>query len=45
MIPYEKHVLICTNRRDPQNPKGSCETVERRDLAPKLIARLRRRGG
>ena len=24
MIPYRKHVLICTNRRDPQNPKGSC---------------------
>ncbi len=24
MIPFEKHILICTNRRDPQNPKGSC---------------------
>lgn len=24
MIPYEKHVLVCTNRRDPNNPKGSC---------------------
>jgi len=21
---YEKHVFICTNRRDPSNPKGSC---------------------
>lgn len=20
----EKHVLVCTNRRDPDNPKGSC---------------------
>lgn len=20
----EKHVFICTNRRDPSNPKGSC---------------------
>lgn len=24
MIPFEKHVLVCTNRRDPSNPKGSC---------------------
>ncbi len=21
---YEKHVFICTNRRDPGNPKGDC---------------------
>ena len=21
---YDKHVFICTNRRDPGNPKGSC---------------------
>jgi len=21
---FEKHVFICTNRRDPSNPKGSC---------------------
>src|SRR5262249_36559549 len=21
---FERHVFICTNRRDPQNPKGSC---------------------
>lgn len=24
MPPFEKHVFICTNRRDPSNPKGSC---------------------
>ncbi|MBL9042159.1 MAG: (2Fe-2S) ferredoxin domain-containing protein [Deltaproteobacteria bacterium] len=24
MIPFERHILVCTNRRDPQNPKGSC---------------------
>lgn len=24
MIPYQRHVFICTNRRDPNNPKGSC---------------------
>jgi (2Fe-2S) ferredoxin len=24
MIPFKKHVFICTNRRDPNNPKGSC---------------------
>jgi len=21
---YERHIFICTNRRDPGNPKGSC---------------------
>jgi (2Fe-2S) ferredoxin len=21
---YEKHVFVCTNRRDPGNPKGCC---------------------
>ena len=21
---FEKHVFVCTNRRDPGNPKGSC---------------------
>jgi (2Fe-2S) ferredoxin len=21
---FDKHVFICTNRRDPSNPKGSC---------------------
>ena len=21
---YERHVFICTNRRDPDNPKGDC---------------------
>src|SRR5262245_40727276 len=24
MIPYKRHIFICTNRRDPSNPKGSC---------------------
>ncbi len=27
MTPFRKHVFICTNRRDPQNPKGSCAHV------------------
>lgn len=24
MTPFRKHVFVCTNRRDPSNPKGSC---------------------
>lgn len=24
MTPYQRHVFICTNRRDPSNAKGSC---------------------
>jgi len=23
-IPYKRHIFICTNRRDIDNPKGSC---------------------
>jgi (2Fe-2S) ferredoxin len=24
MVPYERHLFVCTNRRDPANPKGCC---------------------
>ncbi len=24
MTPFRKHVFVCTNRRDANNPKGSC---------------------
>jgi (2Fe-2S) ferredoxin len=24
MPKYERHIFICTNRRDPDNPKGCC---------------------
>ena len=23
---FERHIFICTNRRDPDNPKGCCAT-------------------
>jgi (2Fe-2S) ferredoxin len=32
---FERHVFICTNRRDPGNPKGSC--------APKGAEQVRER--
>ena len=27
MPPFEKHIFVCTNRRAPDNPKGSCAEV------------------
>jgi (2Fe-2S) ferredoxin len=24
MIPFQRHIFVCTNRRDANNPKGSC---------------------
>ena len=37
---YDRHVFICTNRRDPGNPKGDCATKggdEVRDEFKKLL--------
>ncbi len=42
MPPYEKHVFVCTNRREPGNPKGCCaagRSEEIRDLLKDAAAR------
>ena len=39
MPPYERHVFICENRRDPDDPKGCCSakgSVEIRDRLKQL---------
>ena len=47
MPPLEKHVFVCTNRREPGNPKGCCaekdaETV--RDRLKDVVARAGLKG-
>jgi (2Fe-2S) ferredoxin len=32
MIPYKRHILICTNRRDPSNPKAFKKELADRGL-------------
>lgn len=44
MIPYRKHVLICTNRRDPDNPKGSCANAGSEAICEAFKKELHARG-
>ncbi len=44
-MPYfEKHVFICTNRRDPSNPKGSCAQKGSEAIREKFKKELYDRG-
>jgi (2Fe-2S) ferredoxin len=36
MQPYERHVFICQNRRDPSNPKGCCADKGAAELLDRL---------
>jgi len=47
MIPFERHVFVCTNRREPDNPKGCCAAKgaeDVRDLLKERVAALGLRG-
>jgi (2Fe-2S) ferredoxin len=41
---YEKHVFICTNRRDPSNPKGSCAAKGSEQVRERFKKELSERG-
>jgi (2Fe-2S) ferredoxin len=41
---YEKHVFICTNRRDPSNPKGSCAAKGSEAVREKFKKEIHERG-
>lgn len=44
-MPYlEKHVFICTNRRDEANPKGSCAQKGAEQVREKFKKELAERG-
>jgi (2Fe-2S) ferredoxin len=42
--PFKKHVFVCLNERDPDNPKGDCTRKGSPELLKKLKAALRARG-
>jgi len=47
VLPLERHVFVCTNRREPDNPKGCCAAKgaeEVRDLLKASVARLGMKG-
>ena len=41
---FERHIFICTNRRDPGNPKGSCAAKGADEVRDALKATLHDRG-
>lgn len=41
---YQKHVFVCTNRRDPQNPKGSCANSGAEEICQLFKKELAERG-
>ena len=36
MIPYERHVFICVNERDPSDPRGCCAGRQGLEVASRL---------
>jgi (2Fe-2S) ferredoxin len=36
MPSYERHLFICTNERDPSNPKGCCSAKGAREVRSRL---------
>jgi (2Fe-2S) ferredoxin len=40
----ERHVLVCTNERPPENPKGSCAAKGSVSLYERLKAMVKERG-
>lgn len=41
---YEKHVLICINERDPDNPKGDCTRCGGKDIRLKFVQFINQHG-
>ena len=44
MPPFERHIFVCTNRRDPGNPKGDCASKGAEEVQAKLKETLALRG-
>ena len=44
MPPRERYLFVCTNRRDDDNPKGSCAQKGSEELARRLKEALKTRG-
>ena len=44
MPPRERYLFVCTNRRDDDNPKGSCAQKGSEELAKRLKEALKTKG-
>lgn len=44
MPAFTKHIFICTNRRDPDNPKGSCAAKGSEEVLQRFKTGLLERG-
>jgi len=44
MPPFEKHIFICTNKRDPSDPRGCCMDKGSEQIKEYFKAELKKRG-
>lgn len=44
MPPYERHVFVCVNRRDPADPKGCCASKDSEAVREGLKAAVAKAG-
>ena len=44
MARFERHIFICINEREPDNPKGCCASKGSREIASKFKQALYERG-
>ena len=44
MPKFEKHIFVCTNRRPPENPRGSCDAAGTGELHQAFKAALAKQG-
>jgi len=44
MAPFEQHLFICGNRREPEHPRGSCDSVADDHLQKAFKKALAERG-
>jgi len=41
---YRKHIFICINKRDPDNPKGDCTRCGGKDIRMKFVKLINQHG-
>ncbi|HKY32563.1 MAG TPA: (2Fe-2S) ferredoxin domain-containing protein [Candidatus Polarisedimenticolia bacterium] len=44
MPPYQRHIFVCTNRREPGDPKGCCAEKGSEDVRSLLKQEISKRG-
>ena len=44
MPPYDRHVFVCVNRRDPSSPKGCCASKGGEEIRDRLKAAVAEAG-